>query len=46
MAGGVVEQEDRDTRRQESHDVGNHEGAAAVGVGDAWEAPDVSEPHR
>ena len=46
MADRVVEQQERDAGRQQCDQVGHHEGAAAVLVGDVGEAPDVSESDR
>src|SRR5690625_1483587 len=46
VTDGVVEQQDRDTRGQQRHQVGDEEGAAAVLVRDVGKAPDVAHPHR
>ena len=43
VAQGVVEQEDGDSGRQQGDDVGDNEGAPAVGVGHAGEAPDIAQ---
>ena len=42
-ADGPFHPAQRDTQQQESHEIGNHEGAAAILGGQAGEAKEIAE---
>ena len=45
VADCVVEEEEGDPGRQQRHNIGDHEGAAAVFIGCSRETPDIAQPH-